>query len=193
MHNLKSYNEHYDTEFPTYIIAYCPKSDMFFATNKRFFLWESEERFFTEKEAIEFFYGNIIYFHELRKGISLLVPNIDIEKPLRFDNTNDSWNIASIKTKCPNDISVIGGTSNGTKIQVLHNHVENIYIVKNRRLDKQHYRLVCSFKEWLRVYDGLDVLMRLSGTYFQLFTTKDNECIINIVHSERKERKIECS
>ena len=39
----------FNTEFPTWIIAFCPDTDSWFVTNKRFFYYEYEKEFETER------------------------------------------------------------------------------------------------------------------------------------------------
>ena len=65
--------EEYDfnTEFDTYIIAFCPDLDSWFVTNKRFFYYEYEKEFETEEEGVKFFKENpkLFYDEETRMGI----------------------------------------------------------------------------------------------------------------------------
>ena len=42
-------------EYETYILAFCPDLDCWFATNQRRFYYEYPKEFQTEKEAIIFF------------------------------------------------------------------------------------------------------------------------------------------
>ena len=46
----------------TWIIAFCPDTDSFFATDQRAFYWEYAEEFESEKAAIEYFEKHIDYF-----------------------------------------------------------------------------------------------------------------------------------
>lgn len=64
----KEYN--YNTEFPTWIIAYCPDSDSWFVTNNRFFYYEYDREFKTEKDGIEYFRNNVPDFFELTRKLS---------------------------------------------------------------------------------------------------------------------------
>lgn len=48
--------------FDTYILAFCPDTDSWFATNQRFFYYEYPKEFKTENEAIEFFINNPTIF-----------------------------------------------------------------------------------------------------------------------------------
>ena len=46
----------------TWIIAFCPDTDSFFATNQRAFFWECEREFASEESAIIYFENNIDFF-----------------------------------------------------------------------------------------------------------------------------------
>ena len=62
--------KNFDTEFPTWIIAFCPDSGGWFVTNQRFFYYEYDKEFETEEEGIKFFKNNprIFYDEEIRMG-----------------------------------------------------------------------------------------------------------------------------
>ena len=53
----------------TYVIAFCPDTDSFFAVNQRYFYWETEEEFKTEDDAIKHFESNLEYFAKVHDGI----------------------------------------------------------------------------------------------------------------------------
>lgn len=59
--------EGYDftTEFPTWIIAYCPDTDSWFCINQRFFYYEYPDEFQCENDAIYYFRNNIPEFIKL--------------------------------------------------------------------------------------------------------------------------------
>ena len=57
------------TKFPTYILAFSPDSDSWFATNNRFFFYEYPAEFNTEQEAIDYFKSNVNEFFELNVQI----------------------------------------------------------------------------------------------------------------------------
>lgn len=61
----------FNTEFKTYIIAFCPDTDSWFVTNKRFFYYEYNKEFETEEDGINFFKDNpqIFYNEEIRMGV----------------------------------------------------------------------------------------------------------------------------
>jgi hypothetical protein len=58
-----------NTVFPTYVLAFCPDTDSWFATNNRFFFYEYPVEFDTEQEAINYFKDNIKEFLELNLQI----------------------------------------------------------------------------------------------------------------------------
>lgn len=55
----------FDTEFPTWIIAYCPDTNSWFCTNLRFFYYEYPEEFRCEHDAICYFKNNVSEFIKL--------------------------------------------------------------------------------------------------------------------------------
>ena len=61
----------FNTEFDTYIIAFCPDTDSWFVTNKRFFYYEYDKEFETEEDGIKFFKENpkIFYNEEIRMDV----------------------------------------------------------------------------------------------------------------------------
>lgn len=61
----------FNTEFDTYIIAFCPDTDSWFVTNQRFFYYEYEKEFVTEEDGITFFKNNpkIFYDEEIRMDV----------------------------------------------------------------------------------------------------------------------------
>jgi hypothetical protein len=61
---LVSIPDEYDfsTVFPTWIIAYCPDTNSWFCTNKRFFYYEHPDEFQCEKDAIRYFENHIDIF-----------------------------------------------------------------------------------------------------------------------------------
>ena len=68
---LVSIPDEYDfsTEFPTWIIAYCPDINSWFCTNKRFFYYEYPEEFQCEKDAIHYFVNHLEKFVELTREL----------------------------------------------------------------------------------------------------------------------------
>lgn len=61
----------FNTEFETYIIAFCPDTDSWFVTNNRFFYYEYDKEFATEEDGIKFFKENpkIFYDEEIRMEV----------------------------------------------------------------------------------------------------------------------------
>lgn len=55
----------FTTEFPTWIIAYCPDTDSWFCTNQRFFYYEYPDEFQCENDAITYFKNHIDEFIKL--------------------------------------------------------------------------------------------------------------------------------
>lgn len=49
----------FDTEFTTYVIAYCIDSNTWFVTNQRFWYFQFDNEFETEEEGIKFFESNL--------------------------------------------------------------------------------------------------------------------------------------
>ena len=55
-------NEPFNTEYPTWIIAFCPDTTSFFVTNQRYFFWEHNKEFETKADGIKYFEDNINEF-----------------------------------------------------------------------------------------------------------------------------------
>jgi hypothetical protein len=66
-------------EYETYILAFCPDLDCWFATNQRCFYYEYPKEFQTENEAIKFFINNPNIF--LDKEIEM-----EVYKPSFYEN-----------------------------------------------------------------------------------------------------------
>lgn len=56
----------FNKEYPTWIIAFCPDTMTFFATNQRAFFWETREEFDSEDEAVEYFVNNLPEFANIQ-------------------------------------------------------------------------------------------------------------------------------
>jgi hypothetical protein len=69
----------FSTVFPTYIIAYCPDSCTWFATNNRFFWYEYEKEFENEEAAVQFFKENAKLFYDLEIEMG-------VQRPSFFDH-----------------------------------------------------------------------------------------------------------
>ena len=59
------------TKFPTYILAFCPDSDSWFATNQRFFYYEFPMDFPNEEAAIDYFRRNPDVFLKIEKNMEV--------------------------------------------------------------------------------------------------------------------------
>ncbi len=59
---MKEIKEPFNTKYPTWIIAFCPDTDSFFATDGRHFFWEYKEEFESEDAAIHYFEKHAKYF-----------------------------------------------------------------------------------------------------------------------------------
>lgn len=79
----------FNTEFPTYILAYCPDTVSWFATNKRFFYYEYPTEFKTEDEAIKFFRSHAAEFYRIGKEITEYLPSFAVGVVF-LDNTGES-------------------------------------------------------------------------------------------------------
>ena len=65
----------FSTKFPTYILAFCPDMDGWFATNQRFFFYEYPMDFPNEENAIEYFKKNPGVFYNLEKEMDIYRPS----------------------------------------------------------------------------------------------------------------------
>lgn len=65
----------FEYEFDTWILAFCPDTASWFATNKRFFFYEYPTEFPDENSAIAFFYENSEIFLELVKDMKTYYPS----------------------------------------------------------------------------------------------------------------------
>lgn len=84
----------FNTEYPTWIIAYCPDTSSFFATNQRCFFWQFENEFNTEKEAIEYFIENVSFFVNVEtKIMTEMIYNYQPYNSAYLENTNKKYEI----------------------------------------------------------------------------------------------------
>lgn len=79
--------EAFDREYQTWIIAFCPDINSFFATNKRYFFWESKEFFESERSAIEYFECHISDFVKIHNEIAKDIGGIKISSNVYLENT----------------------------------------------------------------------------------------------------------
>ena len=77
----------FSTVFPTWIIAYCPDTDSWFCTNRRFFYYEYSREFHCESDAIEYFRNNIDEFASIGRSLHSIrgTSNVFLE------NTGERW------------------------------------------------------------------------------------------------------
>lgn len=88
----------FDSEFPTYIIAFCPDTDSWFVTNKRFFYYEYPIDFPNEETAIGYFKRNPEVFYNLEKEMDVYRPSFynggvwldNTEELIKIEGQNDN-------------------------------------------------------------------------------------------------------
>ena len=56
-------------KFDTWILAFCPDTLDWFATNERFFFYEYNKEFNSEQEAIDYFLDNTLEFYQIEEKI----------------------------------------------------------------------------------------------------------------------------
>ena len=78
----------FSTEFETFILAFCPDTDSWFATNKRFFYYEYPKDFPDKESAIKFFKNNPKVFYEKETQMQIYKPDFYLGK-VRLENTNE--------------------------------------------------------------------------------------------------------
>lgn len=77
----------FNTEFPTWIIAYCPDTDSWFCTNRRFFYYEYQKEFQCEADAIEYFRNNVPDFFD----ISRMFHHFSRTSDVFLENIGEKW------------------------------------------------------------------------------------------------------
>ena len=82
----------FSTEFDTWIIAFCPDTDSWFVTNKRFFYYEYEKEFKTEEEGIEYFENNLLDFFKLNEVLTDYRPSFN-KGGIFFETTNKFYKL----------------------------------------------------------------------------------------------------
>ena len=90
MIEYKDVPKEYDfcSEFDTWILAFCPDSDSWFATNRRFFFYEYPMEFPNEKAAISYFKCNPNVFLILENTMGVYRPDF-YEGGVWLDNTKE--------------------------------------------------------------------------------------------------------
>lgn len=83
----------FSTEFETYIIAFCPDTDEWFVTNKRFFYYEFPMEFRTEEDGILYFRKHASTFYQLEIDMEVYRPSI-YDGVVFLSNTNELIRVA---------------------------------------------------------------------------------------------------
>lgn len=83
----------FSTEFDTYIIAFCPDTDEWFVTNKRFFYYEFPMEFRTEEDGISYFRKHASEFYQLEIDMDVCCPSV-CEGVVFLSNTNELIRVA---------------------------------------------------------------------------------------------------
>lgn len=78
----------FSTEFPTYILAFCPDTDSWFATNQRFFYYEYPMDFPNEEAAIGYFKRHPDVFLKLEESMGVYRPSF-FNGGVWLDNTRE--------------------------------------------------------------------------------------------------------
>lgn len=78
----------FSTKFSTFILAFCPDGDSWFATDERFFYYEYPKEFETEELAIRYFKDNSEEFYNLEMKMGVYKPTFLIGT-VWLDNTRE--------------------------------------------------------------------------------------------------------
>lgn len=68
----------FSSEFNTWILAFCPDSDSWFATNQRFFYYEYPMDFPNEEAAVGYFKRNPEVFLKLEESMKINRPSFNL-------------------------------------------------------------------------------------------------------------------
>lgn len=80
----------FSTEFDTWIAAFCPDTDSWFITNKRFFYYEYEKEFVSEEEGIKYFEAHISEFLKLNEELAEYRPSFN-KNGVFLENTKNFY------------------------------------------------------------------------------------------------------
>lgn len=69
--------KNFSDTFPTYILAFCPDTDSWFATNERYFFYEYPMDFPNEEAAIGYFKRNPEVFLKIEKEMNIYRPKFN--------------------------------------------------------------------------------------------------------------------
>lgn len=91
--NYIEIEEPFDTKYPTWIIAFCPDTDSFFVTNYRYFFWEFDKEFDSEKEGIDYFITHVEYFMNIDKELMshMFYNDIHVVDSVYLENTKTQY------------------------------------------------------------------------------------------------------
>lgn len=78
----------FSTEFDIYVIAYCIDSNTWFVTNQRFWYFQFDNEFQTEKEGIEFFESNLSMIFKKQKELCFWK-----DKDIYLENTSKLYSV----------------------------------------------------------------------------------------------------
>lgn len=78
----------FSTEFPTFIIGYCPDYCEWFVTNKRFFFYEHNMEFNSESEGLEYLRSHAKDFYRVQVLITEHIPSFR-QNIIYISNTNE--------------------------------------------------------------------------------------------------------
>lgn len=78
----------FDSKFDTYILAFCPDTDSWFATNQRFFYYEYPMDFPNESAAVGYFERHPDVFLELERDMGIYRPTFN-NGGVYLDNINE--------------------------------------------------------------------------------------------------------
>lgn len=89
----------FSTKFPTYVLAFCPDTCSWFATNERFFYYEYSMEFPNEALAIEYFKENPEVFLKLEEDVLCAYRPSFYEGGVYLRNINELISVSVNKTK----------------------------------------------------------------------------------------------
>lgn len=86
------YKECFNKEYETWVIAFCPDTAEFFATNKRGFFWQLNREFNTEKEAVNYFESHVLDFISIQNDIMKeIIYGYNFNDYVWLDNTSKKY------------------------------------------------------------------------------------------------------
>ena len=91
MYKRLNKDENFSNDYYTWIIAYCPDTNSFFATSQRYFFWEYDNEFPCESDAIEYFKTHLNEFRKIRNEILTSTGGWSVNSDLYLENTKESF------------------------------------------------------------------------------------------------------